>query len=55
VNRSIPPAIFIPPAYEPVPDLAYWTPSDKHRVLEFAPPDLERALALVEIHRERNR
>lgn len=53
-HRPAPAALFIPPVHVELPDLAFWTPSDKHLVLEFTPPDLERALAPVEIHRERN-
>lgn len=54
-RRPIPAAVFLPPAAEPVLDLGLWLPNDKHRVLEFHPPDLERAHALVEIYEEMNR
>jgi hypothetical protein len=35
---TVPAAVFLPPAFEQVPDLAFWQPSDKHLVLEFAAP-----------------
>ncbi len=52
--RPVPAAVFLPPAAEEVPDLAFWTPSDKHLVLEFVAPRLQRTPALV-IHEEMNR
>lgn len=46
--RPVPPAIFLPPVTEEVPDLAFWTPNDKHHVLEFVAPDPARVLAAAE-------
>lgn len=44
---TIPPAVFLPPAAEILPDVADWPPNDKHRVLDFLTPDCPRALALA--------
>jgi hypothetical protein len=46
-DRPIPAAVFLPPAAEKPLDLSLWLPNDKHRVLEFTAPDLDRALALA--------
>lgn len=47
VTRSIPPAVFLPPATEQLPDLNDWLPNDKHLVLDFLAPTSPRALALA--------
>lgn len=47
-TQEIPPAVFLPPAFEQFPDLGDWLPNDKHLVAEFLAPDSPRALALAE-------
>lgn len=49
--RVVPAAVFLPPAAEELPDLAFWTPSDKHLILEFTAADPRREPALT-IHPE---
>jgi hypothetical protein len=46
-DRPVPAAVFLPPRAAEVLDLSLWLPNDKHRVLEFTAPDLDRAHALA--------
>ena len=47
ITKPVPPAVFLPPVAPELLDLSQWLPNDKHRVLEFTAPDLDRALALA--------
>lgn len=46
-RTTIPPAVFLPPATEQLPDPGDWLPNDKHLTMDFLSPESPRSLALA--------